>query len=387
MTSAWVVTSSAVVGSFRDRGDALEGGAVEPGEPWVGVALEAIDDVRGRHVLAVPEPRPRVDREHDRLRVGRLHLRGGPLLGRAIRLVLEQRIAPPRRPCGARVTGRQSGVARQAPLPGATQAATVLLERERELSALDECLEAVRAGSRGRVVLVGGEAGVGKTALLRRFCEERDRSARVLWGACDPLFTPRPLGPLLADRRGRGRRARGGRASAGCCRTRSWRRSRASCRRVAPTVFVLEDVHWADEATLDVLRLLARRVETVPALDRRELPRRRARPIASAADRARRAGDESGGRAAQARPALAGGGRAARRAARRRRGRALPQDRRQPVLRRRGARRARRRDPGHGQGRRPRPRGAAQRSARQLLEAVAVVRDAGRALAAGGARR
>ena len=34
----------------------------------------------------------------------------------------------------------------------------------------------------------------------------------------------------------------------------------------APTILVLEDLHWADEATLDVLRLLARRVESVPAL-------------------------------------------------------------------------------------------------------------------------
>jgi hypothetical protein len=45
------------------------------------------------------------------------------------------------------------------------------------------------------MVLMGGEAGIGKTLLLRRFCEEA--SARVLWAACDPLFTPRPLGPLL----------------------------------------------------------------------------------------------------------------------------------------------------------------------------------------------
>src|SRR6266571_6343052 len=63
---------------------------------------------------------------------------------------------------------------------------------------LGECLEAVQRSSRGQVVLIGGEAGVGKTALLRRFCEERRESARILWGGCDPLFTPRPLGPLLA---------------------------------------------------------------------------------------------------------------------------------------------------------------------------------------------
>src|ERR1700689_3865368 len=44
--------------------------------------------------------------------------------------------------------------------------------------------------------LVRGEGGVGKTALVRRWCDEQD-SARVLWGACDALFTPRPLGPFL----------------------------------------------------------------------------------------------------------------------------------------------------------------------------------------------
>ena len=73
-----------------------------------------------------------------------------------------------------------------------------LLERAAELSTLTECLETVRRSSRGQVVLVGGEAGIGKTSLLRHFCDELNRPARVLWGACDPLFTPRPLGPLLA---------------------------------------------------------------------------------------------------------------------------------------------------------------------------------------------
>jgi ATP/maltotriose-dependent transcriptional regulator MalT len=73
-----------------------------------------------------------------------------------------------------------------------------LLERAAELSMLVDRLEAVEHSSRGHVLLVGGEAGVGKTTLVRRFCEGLGRSARVLWGACDPLFTPSPLGPLLA---------------------------------------------------------------------------------------------------------------------------------------------------------------------------------------------
>jgi len=140
-----------------------------------------------------------------------------------------------------------------------------LLERAGELSTLGVSLGAVQDSSRGHVVLVGGEAGVGKTALLRRFCEERRESARILWGACDPLFTPRPLGPLLAVAEGTGgeleevlqSEAMPHEVVAALVREL---RSRAA------TVFVLEDVHWADEATLDVLRLLARRVETVPAL-------------------------------------------------------------------------------------------------------------------------
>src|SRR5919197_1755078 len=144
-------------------------------------------------------------------------------------------------------------------------ASGVLLERAAELSMLAERLAAVGRGSGGQVLLVSGEAGVGKTTLLRRFCEQRGRSARILWGACDPLFTPSPLGPLLAvaEESGGELRAvveRGAMPYAVVAALAHELSARA------PTVFVLEDLHWADEATLDVLRLVARRVEAVPAL-------------------------------------------------------------------------------------------------------------------------
>src|ERR1700694_405901 len=73
----------------------------------------------------------------------------------------------------------------------------VLLERSEQLSVLAEQLAAVSATSHGRLVLVGGEAGAGNTALVRRFADELPRTTRVLSGACDALYTPRPLGPFL----------------------------------------------------------------------------------------------------------------------------------------------------------------------------------------------
>jgi predicted ATPase len=143
--------------------------------------------------------------------------------------------------------------------------ASELLERSRELSALGEALAAVRSTSRGRLVLIAGEAGVGKSALVRRFCDEQRGSARVLSGACDALFTPRPLGPLLDIAETMGgelERVLGSAARAHEVATALLHELQVQ----APTVVVLEDLHWADEATLDVLRLLGRRVEAVPAL-------------------------------------------------------------------------------------------------------------------------
>ncbi len=138
-----------------------------------------------------------------------------------------------------------------------------LLERERPMGLLGEWLEAVGADGEGRLVLVAGEAGVGKTSLLRRFCDERD--ARVLWGSCDPLFTPRPLGPLVDVARATGgelaelvqREARPHEVVAALVR---------ELESEAPAILVLEDVHWADEGTLDALRLLGRRAADAPAL-------------------------------------------------------------------------------------------------------------------------
>jgi predicted ATPase len=71
-----------------------------------------------------------------------------------------------------------------------------LVEREDALRVLDGVLAEVVGGS-GRLVLVSGEAGVGKTVLVRRFLSGCGSDVRLLTGVCDPVATPRPLGPLV----------------------------------------------------------------------------------------------------------------------------------------------------------------------------------------------
>ena len=150
-------------------------------------------------------------------------------------------------------------------VPTTTETSSDLIERERELAVLGDSLDAVRKSSRGQLVLVSGEAGVGKTALLRRFCDERAGGARVLWGACDALFTPTPLGPFLdiADSTG-GNLAEVVEAGGGPFEVATALMGELRAR--PPTIVVLEDVHSADDATLDVLRLLGRRVSSLPAV-------------------------------------------------------------------------------------------------------------------------
>ena len=133
-----------------------------------------------------------------------------------------------------------------------------LLERNSSLAALREYAEDARRGA-GRLVLLSGEAGVGKTALLECLEDELPRTDWA-WGGCDGLSTPRPLGPLFDI----AARIDGDLLAAFQSEAPRETLFRALLRQVdgtgGPTVLVIEDAHWADEATLDLLRFLGRRI-------------------------------------------------------------------------------------------------------------------------------
>ena len=156
-------------------------------------------------------------------------------------------------------------MAQSAPIPLASTdpGAQALLERSAELAALTEALAAVTATGEGRLVLVSGEAGIGKTALVQEFTAGLDGVR-----ACCPAHARR------SPRRARSVRCTTSRRRPAVSSADELERGASAGEALtpllaelrSPTVLVLEDLHWADEATLDVLRLLGRRVARAPAL-------------------------------------------------------------------------------------------------------------------------
>src|ERR1700722_18409242 len=139
-----------------------------------------------------------------------------------------------------------------------------LLERKTPLDALAEMAGQARSGD-GRLVLLEGEAGVGKSTLLEQFTHDLPDS-RLLSGACDGMFTPRPLGPLFDI----AQQVHGRLHS--LCRADASREELFDalltelCEPGPLPVVVIEDVHWADESTLDLLGFLARRIREIAVL-------------------------------------------------------------------------------------------------------------------------
>src|SRR6202011_5830241 len=140
-----------------------------------------------------------------------------------------------------------------------------LLERQEQLEELNRCFREARAAT-GKLVLIAGEAGLGKSSLVERFVSEHRGDARALWGACDGLSTPRALAPVheiaaqTSALSGRGTRDDESRDWLFRLLLEELARPEHVC------VVVLEDLHWADAATLDFLRFIGRRIQRTRAV-------------------------------------------------------------------------------------------------------------------------
>ena len=141
-----------------------------------------------------------------------------------------------------------------------------------ELIERDEFLEVLRSefknipGGEGRCIFVSGEAGIGKTSLVKAFCKSVKDKCRIFQGTCDALFAPRPLAPLydiilqlrndvpesISDINDR---------SAFFARVFYDLKNLQQ-----PAIVIFEDIHWADEATLDFIKFLARRITQLECL-------------------------------------------------------------------------------------------------------------------------
>ena len=137
-----------------------------------------------------------------------------------------------------------------------------LLDREPCLADLERWAFTTAGG--GCIALVHGEAGIGKTALVREFtrrCPQR----RVLWGSCDDLFTPRVLAPLY-DIASQTKGTLFDAVNAGANRDVIFNVVLDDLEHGTPATVVFEDMQWADEATLDLLKFLGRRIARTRAI-------------------------------------------------------------------------------------------------------------------------
>ena len=151
---------------------------------------------------------------------------------------------------------RVPGAGRLLAVAGADrQVAAPLVGRAEELEVLERALDRARSGA-GSTVLVAGDAGIGKTRLVSELAA-RARAAgfQVLVGRClDLVGTELPYQPFVGALRTLGRElpfVEGG------SQLRVFEETLALLDGLAPVLLVLEDVHWADMSTLDLVAYLA----------------------------------------------------------------------------------------------------------------------------------
>ncbi|HEX6145795.1 MAG TPA: AAA family ATPase [Acidimicrobiia bacterium] len=140
-----------------------------------------------------------------------------------------------------------------------------LLERDGLLAELERRLDLAAVGA-GSMTMIAGEAGAGKTSLVNELARRAAGRARIMIGGCDPLSTPRPLSPLLDVISDPGSEL-GDLLEESSDPVRLFTEFLTRLKgTMRPTALIIEDVHWADEGTLDFIRFLGRRVGDANAL-------------------------------------------------------------------------------------------------------------------------
>ncbi len=140
-----------------------------------------------------------------------------------------------------------------------------LIERAGFLALLQTKFENV-SGGEGHSIFVSGEAGIGKTSLIKAFCKELKNRCNIYQGTCDALFTPRPLAPLydILFQLRNGLPENNSDIPDRTALFTSFFQELSNQKEISLIVF--EDIHWADEATLDFIKFLARRITQLRCL-------------------------------------------------------------------------------------------------------------------------
>jgi ATP/maltotriose-dependent transcriptional regulator MalT len=140
-----------------------------------------------------------------------------------------------------------------------------LIERGSFLTTLQSQFEDVVEGE-GRCVFVSGEAGIGKTSLIKAFCNEVKNRCNIYQGICDALFTPRPLAPLYDVLLQLGKSIPESNIDSTNRTAFFTNFYQELSDRTEVNLVVFEDIHWADEATLDFIKFFARRISQLKCL-------------------------------------------------------------------------------------------------------------------------
>ncbi len=140
-----------------------------------------------------------------------------------------------------------------------------LVERSVFFSALQKQFSGITTGE-GHSVFLSGEAGMGKTSLVKLFFKSLKKEYPVYEGTCDALFTPRPLAPLydiLPQLMGNDWKTGSGITERTALFTAFFHELGLQQK---PCLVVFEDIHWADEATFDFIKFFARRISQLHCL-------------------------------------------------------------------------------------------------------------------------